>query len=188
MADSAPVAGGRPLPGTGPFALCDGTPATIRVMHDSDRERLIAAFAKLEQDTIYTRFFSFRKEIGERALGRIAEIDFVNLCGLVATVGSGTGETVIAAGTYVVHPTPGDIKTAEVAFTVEEDYQGQGLAGRLLAALAGIARQHAIARFDAEVLSGNQPMLAVFRRAGLAMRTRREGGVTQVEIDLGPRT
>jgi hypothetical protein len=54
---------------------------TIRVMRPDDHERLVAAFAKLDPSTIYTRFFSYRKEIPERALERIAEIDFVQLAG-----------------------------------------------------------------------------------------------------------
>ena len=65
-----------------PIALRDGRPALIRVMRPDDEERLKAAFAQLDAQTIYTRFFSFRKELPERAFKRIAEIDFVNLAGL----------------------------------------------------------------------------------------------------------
>jgi len=36
----------------------------------------------------------------------------------------------------------------------------------------------------AEVLPGNKAMLAVFARAGLPMRQRREGGVVHVTLDL----
>ncbi len=53
-------------------ALRDGTPVTIRAMHPDDRHRLVAAFNKLDPSTIYTRFFSFRKEIPAATLDRIA--------------------------------------------------------------------------------------------------------------------
>ena len=166
--------------------LRDGTAVTIRVMRPDDRQRLIAAFAKLDPSTIYTRFFSYRKEIPEPALERIGEIDFVELAGLIATIGAGDDETVIGGASYV-----GDIgedgkRFAEVAFTIEEDYQGQGLATKLFGALAAIARRHGIARFTADVLSGNAAMLKVFARAGLPLRRQRESGVLHIELELEP--
>jgi len=168
------------------ITLRDGTPVTIRVMRPDDRERIVTAFSKLDASTIYTRFFSYRKEIPAKTLDRIAAIDFDHLAGLVATLGEGSDETVIAAATYVLtHGSEGE-KTAEVAFTVEEDYQGQGLATRLLAALIALARRHGIAHFEADVLAGNSPMLAVFQRSGLPMRKRSEGGVVHVTMDLAP--
>jgi len=166
--------------------LRDGTAVTIRVMRPDDRQRLIAAFAKLDPSTIYTRFFSYRKEIPEPALERIGEIDFVELAGLIATIGAGDDETVIGGASYV-----GDIgedgkRFAEVAFTIEEDYQGQGLATKLFGALAAIARRHGIARFTADVLSGNAAMLKVFARTGLPLRRQRESGVLHIELELEP--
>lgn len=169
-----------------PTTLRDGTPVTIRVMRPDDRGRLVAAFGKLDAESIYTRFFSFRKELPESAFKRIAEIDFVRLAGLVVTIGTGADETIIGAAHYVATTRPDAPKTAEVAFTVEEDYQGQGLAGKLLAALAAIARRHGITGFEADVLAANAPMLAVFQRSGLPMRRRNESGVTHVVLDLGP--
>jgi GNAT superfamily N-acetyltransferase len=167
-------------------ALRDGTPAVIRVMRPSDRDGIVAAFAKLDRDSVYTRFFSFRKELPESALARIGEIDFVRLAGLVVTIGSAGGETIVGTATYVAALASEDgAMVAEVAFTIEEDYQRQGLAGQLLAALADIARRHGIARLSAEVLADNTPMLAVFRRSGLPMRQRREDGVVHIELDLG---
>lgn len=169
-----------------PITLRDGRAALIRVMRPDDKNRLQAAFAKLDPQTVYTRFFSFRKEIPERAFERIAEIDFVKLAGLVVTMGTGADETIIGGASYVGHDAPDGAQVAEVAFTIEEDFQGQGLASKLLAALVALARRHGLARFDAEVLAGNAPMLAVFQRSGLPLRRRREGGVTHIELDLAP--
>jgi RimJ/RimL family protein N-acetyltransferase len=165
------------------IALRNGAPATIRVMRPDDRGRLEAAFAHLGQKSIYTRFFGLRNELPERALDRIAEIDFVHLAGLVTTVSSSTGEVIIGSCTYV--GVEEGSHAAEVAFTIAEGYQGQGLGGRLLAALTCIARRHGVARFVAEVLAGNAAMLKVFQRSGLPMTTHREdGGVIHVELDL----
>ena len=165
--------------------LRNGTPVTIRVMRPDDKDRLRAAFAKLDEQSVYVRFFSFRKELPEGPLERIDRIDFVRLLGLVATIGSGEDQVVIGSSTYVADDAGDGVRAAEIAFTVEEDYQGQGLAGRLFEAAAAIARRHGIGRFTADVLSDNAPMLRVFERSGLPMRRRREGGVIHLELELG---
>ncbi len=168
------------------FTLRDGRPALIRVTRPDDKPRLQAAFAQLDPQSIYTRFFSFRKSIPDRAFERIAEIDFVTLAGLVVTIGDGDGETVIGGASYVGRTDADGAKVAEVAFTIEEDFQGQGLASRLLAALVTLARRNGLVRFEAEVLSSNAPMLRVFQRSGLPLRRRSDSGVIHLDLDLAP--
>ncbi len=46
-------------------SLREGTTATVRLMRPDDKDKLIAAFAKLDSRSIYTRFFAFRKELPE---------------------------------------------------------------------------------------------------------------------------
>jgi RimJ/RimL family protein N-acetyltransferase len=166
--------------------LRDGTPVLIRAIRADDRERIIAAFHKLEAQTIYTRFFSAKRELSEADLGRIDANDFVRAAILVATLPSGDDEIIIGGGAYTVVPASDGVPTAEVSFTVEEDYHGQGLAGIFMRLLTEIGRERGIRRFEAEVLAGNPAMLAVFARSGLPMTKRTEDGVVHVEMDLGP--
>ncbi len=168
------------------ISLRDGRPALIRVMRPDDKQRLQSAFENLDPQSVYTRFFSFRKSIPERAFERIAEIDFVHLAGLVVTFDSGDDEIVIGGASYVGRSDADGARVAEVAFTIEEDFHRQGLASRLLAALVTLARRHDLVRFEAEVLSGNTPMLSVFQRSGLPLRRRSEGGVIHLDLDLAP--
>ena len=165
--------------------LRDGRAVTIRMMRPDDKDRLIAAFAKLDRQSIYTRFFTYRKELPQGPLNRIDRIDLVRLAALVVTLGDGDDAIIIGSASYVADTAADGTRQAEVAFTIEEDFQGQGLAGRLLDALAGIARRHGITRFKAEVLAGNAPMLAVFQRCRLPLHTRRSGEVVQLTMDLG---
>lgn len=168
------------------FVLRDGRPATIRLMRPDDKDRLVEAFAKLDRQTVYTRFFAFRKQLPEGPLNRIHTVDLVRLAALVVTVGTGADEAIIGSATYVAGDAADGPRTAEVAFTIEEDYQGQGLAGRLLAGLVDIARRHGIQGFKAEVLAHNGAMLAVFRRSGLPLRQRQAGEVVHVSLALQP--
>jgi GNAT superfamily N-acetyltransferase len=144
------------------------------------------AYARLSPEAIYLRLFAPKKELTEAELTRLIEVDFEREVALVATIGSGPQEVVIGGGRYVLTGPKGNAAAdvAEVAFTVDGRYRGQGIASRLLQHLAAIAQEHGITRFEAEVLAENQPMLSVFARSGLAMERRREGSVVHVALAL----
>jgi RimJ/RimL family protein N-acetyltransferase len=166
--------------------LRDGTAVCLRAARGNDRQRVVDFFDHLERQTIYTRFFSYRKHLSDSELEQMEHNDFVLRTIVLATIGSGADETMIAGGSYVVDATSGSPPTrAEMAFTVEEDYQGKGLASELLQSLIVIARSHGLRELTAEVLAQNAPMLGVFKRCGLPMRQRLEGGVVHLSFDLG---
>ena len=48
--------------------LRNGTPVTIRAFRADDRERIAAAVRQLDRESIYTRLFSYRKELTEAGL------------------------------------------------------------------------------------------------------------------------
>jgi len=103
----------------------------------------------------------------------------------VVTLGAGGDEIVIGGCSYVAQTGADGKRAAEVAFTVEEDYQGQGIAGMLLAALVEIARAQGIDRFEADVLASNAAMLGVFKRSGLPLTTKRDGSAIHLTMPLG---
>ena len=162
-------------------ALNNGLMVTIRAIRPDDKGRLKAAFEKLDASSVYTRFFGYKKELTSAELETATSVDFKSTVALVATIGSGVSETIIAGARYV---TDNSGTVAEVAFTVEEDYQGLGLASLLLKELYGIARTNGVITFEAEVLCGNASMLKVFRKSGLPVTTSASDGVVHVRIDL----
>jgi RimJ/RimL family protein N-acetyltransferase len=167
------------------IALRYGRPVLIRAARADDRERLVTAFQGLDRQTVYTRYFSYRKSLSETELKRLEEADFSRYILLVATLGSGKEETIIAGATCVVTDATSPVPTAELAFMVEEDYQRQGLAGQLLSAICGLARRRGLVRLEADVLAENPAMLAVFRRSGLPTTTSRSAGVVHLVMELG---
>ncbi len=169
--------------------LRHGQPALVRAIRHDDRERLQAAFLALEPESVYLRYFSFKAKLSEADLDRLCGPDFSERVVLVVTTGghenSGDSEVIIGSGGYVAHTAADGKRVAEVAFAVEEDLHGEGIASKLLAVLAGIARADAIARFEAEVLARNAPMLLVFAHSGLPMKqTHSDDGVVSVTMDL----
>lgn len=89
-----------------------------------------------------------------RALGRAAGSVYASVREHGATVAAGAGA--FSHGWASVH----GMRTAP-------DRRGRGLAGRVLAALAGVARQRGLGRVFLQVEEGNAPARALYRRAGL---------------------
>jgi RimJ/RimL family protein N-acetyltransferase len=165
--------------------LKDGTAVTIRAIRPDDKNRLAEAFRNLERESVYTRFFRFKKNLTEDELKNATEIDFDNTVALVVTIPAGGGdETIIGAGRYVMYHPPNPQRSAEIAFTVEEDFQGRGIASRILRHLIQIAQKKGVSQFEAEVLAENRSMLAVFARSGLPMKQSFEGDTLHITLSL----
>jgi RimJ/RimL family protein N-acetyltransferase len=160
--------------------LRNGLVVTIRSLRNEDRQRIADAVRALDRQSVYMRLFSYRGELTEAGLDRIMRVDPENEVALVVTTPKDGGEAIIGSGRYV----RSGADRAEVAFMVDGVHQGLGIAGRVLARLAGIARGRGFAFLEADVLGENKAMLAVFARSGLALRQRREGGVVHVTLTL----
>lgn len=162
----------------------DGTPVTIRAARTDDRPKIRRAFRNLSRDTVYTRFFGYKSDVSDAELQRITGSDFNREVALLVTIASGDEEVVIGGGSYFQIESDRPARSAEVAFIVEEDYQGLGVASLLMEHIVRIARERDLTRLKADVLLRNLPMLAVFRRSGLPMTLEREGDVAHVTMSL----
>ena len=163
--------------------LKNGLQVTIRAIRPDDRNGLLAAFKELDERTIYLRFFG-PKQVSHRDLTEAADVDFVRTVALVVCTQNGEGEKIIGGGRYIEFGDAEPPDRAEVAFIVEEDYHGLGIASMVLRHLSGIAREKGIAEFHAEVLPENKGMLAVFNRSGFPVRQEFAEGLVHVKISL----
>ena len=164
--------------------LKNGTAVRIRGVRADDKKKISEAFRNLETESIYKRFFQYKKALTDKELKAATEVDFENEVALMVTIGEKETETIIGAGRYVAFDAAGAQRSAEVAFTVEEDYQGLGIASLTLRHLAGIAKEKGVAQFDAEVLQENRGMLAVFKRSGFPIKQETAEGVVHVTLSL----
>lgn len=151
----------------------------IRAIRPDDKGRIVKAFLALELRSIYLRFFFPKKQLSDDELRRLIEPDRAREATLVATIGTGDQETIVALGRYAADGT-----SAHIAFTVEEDYQGRGIASRLLQHLARVAQQNGIFQFEAHVLAENTAMLNVLRRSGLPMTESKKDGIVHATLVL----
>lgn len=159
--------------------LRDGRTCEIRALGPNDEAEFLTAVGRVGTRSLYRRFMGAKREFSTKERAFFLNVDFVNHVALVALVNEGDRASIVAGGRYIVEK-PG---TAEIAFAVIDDYQGQGIGAVLLRHLATIARQAGLKEFTAEVLADNAPMLKVFERSGLKVSSQRSAdGVHAVLI------
>ena len=164
--------------------LKDGAAVTLRAVRRDDGPKIREAFHNLEPETVYTRFFGYKADVSDTELKRITEVDFERDVALLVTIRSGAKEIVVGGASYFAVDAGDPPRSAELAFTVEEDYQGRGMGGMLMRHLAGIAREKGILTLEADVLASNQGMLGVFRASGLPIDLRQDADVIHVTLWL----
>jgi RimJ/RimL family protein N-acetyltransferase len=164
--------------------LKDGRRVTLRAARPEDGPRIRRAFMSLDRETIHSRFFGVKKEVSDQELRNITDQDFDRNVSLLVTIPSGDDEIVIGGASYFSTDSAPPERSAEVAFTIVKEFQGQGVAGMLMRRLVGIARERGFTRLEADVLDYNKGMLGVFKASGLPMTTRHDGNVVHVALSL----
>ena len=158
----------------------DGRRLEIRALTPRDQAGLSTAVDRSSAQSLYTRFFGAKRSFSDREVDFFLNVDFANHVALVAVVEESGHAAIVAGGRYIVQK-PG---TAEIAFLVIDDYQGQGIGAALLRHLAILARNAGLREFTAEVLPQNIPMLKTFEKSNLKMITKRDAGVVHVALQL----
>ncbi|MEO9324561.1 GNAT family N-acetyltransferase [Nocardioides sp. C4-1] len=172
-ADAAPAA---PRHWEADVLLRDGRTAHIRPIRPADADLLVTFYARVSDRSKYYRFFSPMPTLSDRDVKRFTEVDHDHRVALVMIL---QGQ-MIAVGRYDV---VGEAE-AEVAFLVEDQHHGRGIAQLLLEHLAQAARERGIERFTAEVLPDNSRMIHTFREAGYRVVSGYEDGVLTLEFSI----
>jgi RimJ/RimL family protein N-acetyltransferase len=163
--------------------LRSGKKVEIRALKLTDREGLERALNRESEQSLYRRFFTIKRHFSDKEADFFLNIDFVKHVALVATVTEGGKSVIIGGGRYVsVRP-----NEAEVAFSIVDEYQGQGLGTLLMQHLTAIASASGFETLLAEVLPNNAPMLKVFAKCGHPTAKTRRDGTVHVVIDLKSR-
>jgi RimJ/RimL family protein N-acetyltransferase len=158
----------------------DGRRVEIRALRPEDRSDFVHAAGRASHHSLFRRFFAARTGFSERETDFYVNVDFARHVALVAIVDENGNPAIVGGGRYIVVQ-PG---RAEVAFTVIDQYQGQGIGAALVRHVVANARAAGLQELIAEVLPENIPMLTVFERCGCPMRTRHEGQVVHVTLGL----
>ena len=160
----------------------DGGVVHLRPIVPADGDALVEFHDGLSERTRYMRYFGPTPTLPPREVVRMTTVDYRNRVAILALLGG----SVIAMGLYEGLAADGKPQTAEVAFVVADEHQGRGLGPILLEHLAGIAAENGFTKFEAEVLSENPNMVAVFRDAGYQISRAFDGSTVHVEFLIDP--
>src|SRR5690349_19901644 len=126
--------------------LRDGSRIEIRALKPSDRDQLQSAVGRMSDESIHSRFFAPKRRFSEHEIEFYVNVDFVNHVALVAVLDVAGRALIVGGGRYIVTQ-PG---VAEVAFGLDDAYQGRGIGGLLMKHLTAIAREGGLRELVAE--------------------------------------
>ncbi len=162
--------------------LHDGTKLRLRPLRATDEELLRDMFRRCSEETVHRRFLSAVRSIGHADLRDFLDLDYRNRYAHVAMHGPPGHGKMIGLAQYSFDPQSG---LADVAFTVEDDWQHRGIGTSLLQALLEVAKENIAEGVTAHVQVENSPMLKVFHRCGFPVETKLEEGQYSLKIRFG---
>lgn len=147
----------------------------FRAIKPSDVDEMRRLFYRFSDKAVYYRYFSPIKTMPHAKMQEYVNVDYNKTMSIVGLMGKPGEGRIIAEARYVRLP---DSPYADVAFVVDEEYQGRGIATFLFKMLMKIARERGLEGFKADVLATNKAMLKVFESAGAGpIRAVMDGGV-----------
>jgi len=159
--------------------LKNGRSVLFRPLLPSDEFAYRNFFYSLREETIYWRFFYDKKIFSHEMIqGEYADVDYRRNMYLIGLVQKKRHQQIIAIGTYM---DVGD-NHAEVAFVVNDDFQGLGIASCLLEQLEAIARKNGFEAFIATTLRENTSMRRVFSRRYPQRKSLDDGSMIEITM------
>ncbi len=152
--------------------LRDGRLVTVRAVRPEDKDALQAAVRELSPESRYSRFMSAMRELSPQMLEHGVHPQDGRELQLVAVRAEGTEQAIVGGARYAAAAGNRD---CEFSVAVTDDWQGTGLARRLLEALMRAAQRRGFDRMEGYVLASNARMLALARRLGFAQVENPEG-------------
>jgi RimJ/RimL family protein N-acetyltransferase len=163
--------------------LRDGAPIRIRTIQPDDKSRLAEFHQRLSPESVYFRFFEYKRALTERDLHYLTELDFDGRVALVATIGTTPDAPIVGVVRYDVLPVhgPGPLR-AELGIIVEDAQHNRGIGTALLRHLLQIAHTKGITQIVAEVLPQNSRMLELVARSGVPVQHSLTDGVINLTV------
>ncbi len=159
----------------------EGLEVKIRPIKPSDEDMMRRHFYTFSDESKYLRYFTNIRTMPHADMQKYVNIDYKKIMSIVAVLQKGNSERIIAEGRYAEYPQE---NTHELAFLVDEVFQGKGIGSFLVNYLIKIAKERGLPKLSASVLLRNTKMLAVFKRADVTPRMKYDGEVCELEFIL----
>ena len=163
----------------------NGLSVRFRPIKPSDEEAMRRFFYRFSKQSIYRRFFFPVSTMPHNKMQAYVNVDYSSEMSVVALINEPGQEIIIAEARYACDDETG---FGDLAFFVDDKYQGLGIAPFLYDLLIRLARERGLRGFKAEVLQENKGMLKVFEKGGLPMEAKLKDGIYNLKMpfnDLG---
>ncbi len=150
----------------------------FRAIRPSDEEQMRRLFYRFSDESVYYRYFTRIKSMPHSKMQTYVNVDYsqvLSIVGLVGPIGKGQ---IIAEARYVKHK---DKPFGDIAFVVDEEYKGAGIATYMYRLLTRLAKERGLHGFTANVLARNTAMMKVFEKEG-KIKAKMEGGEYELTI------
>ncbi len=156
-----------------------GLRAHIRAIQPTDESMIRDLFYTLSKGSVYFRYFSPRRSMPQDNLQEYVSLSEEKGLSLVVTINPYETCRIIAEGRYVFEQSK---DLAEIAFMVDEQFQGRGIATFLLNYLIEIGRERGVKGFRADVLVSNESMLHIFDKLPYTVHKSVSHGTVSMEF------
>ncbi len=158
-----------------------GLELKIRPILPSDEDMMRRLFYHFSDESKYLRYFARISIMPHKEMQKYVNIDYDTTFSIVGILQRDRTERIIAEARYSYYDR---IDAYEMAFIVDEEYQGRGIATFLLNFLIKIARERGIKRLAATVLPQNDKMLRVFEKGDVKPTSVFADGVLELRFEL----
>jgi GNAT superfamily N-acetyltransferase len=145
-----------------------GETVTIRPAKPVDERRIQEHYYNLDKSDVVSRFFHEKTTFVRNQVEGISQIDYIKNLSILAVVGEFGFGKVVAVGEYLIDDSK---NMAEVAFSVNREWQGKGMARILIQKLAEAARENGIYGLIAYTSHDNVAMINLFKTLPYKVKT-----------------
>jgi GNAT superfamily N-acetyltransferase len=142
-----------------------GEPLNVRFVEPRDTEELQHYFRSLSTRSRYNRFFGALSELPKGLLSEFLDVGARERFTVVATKMVDGFETIVAEARYAFHV---ETSTLEFGLSVDDRWQGHGIATALLRNLECRAAAFGAEHIFGDTLRSNQTMISLARKSGFA--------------------
>jgi GNAT superfamily N-acetyltransferase len=140
-----------------------GTAVTVRFVELHDADALQAYFRGLSARSRYNRLMGAARELPAGQLDKFIHVGEADSFSVVATIPRDGSETIVAEARYALDEVTSHF---ELALSVADSMQGQGIGAALLSNLECRAAALGAKHLYGDTLRSNEAMLALARKAG----------------------
>lgn len=149
------------------YPVSGNTYLCFKSLEKADKEKFIAGFKKLSAKSIYHRFFGFMKDLSDKQLQDFLNTDKKDHVAWAAF--DVVGDEAIGVGVGRFKRSVKNPREAELALTVIDDYQENGVGSVLLGIMYFLGSILDIDTFTGIIMSDNSKLIRRFKELGAVM-------------------